>query len=105
MELQASVGVFTIGNRMSRQGKKMPRMVARDSDGQPAALNGEAAASSDSAQSAPIAATPPSGRSAVDAENFDAWLSDELARLYGSALSEPLPDDMLRLLHEAARRR
>ncbi len=29
---------------------------------------------------------------------FDRWLRGELTRLYDSALSEPLPEDLLRLL-------
>jgi len=39
------------------------------------------------------------------AEGFDIWLHAELSRLYDAALAEPLPDDMIRLLHDAARKR
>ncbi len=31
---------------------------------------------------------------------FDHWLQQELTRLYGAALHEPLPDSLLRLLDE-----
>jgi hypothetical protein len=32
---------------------------------------------------------------------FDNWLRAELSRLYDTTLSEPVPHDMLRLLHGA----
>jgi hypothetical protein len=50
----------------------------------------------------PSPASRPSGR---DGDPFDRWLSEELSRIYDPALNEPVPDDMLRLLQEAARRR
>ncbi len=31
---------------------------------------------------------------------FDRWLREELARLYDNTLSEPVPDDLARLLQE-----
>ncbi|NKE46507.1 hypothetical protein HB662_17125 [Roseomonas frigidaquae] len=31
---------------------------------------------------------------------FDRWLQDELARRYDSALAEPVPEELLRLLRE-----
>ena len=41
----------------------------------------------------------------ASAEGFDHWLHAELSRLYDAALAEPLPEDMIRLLHDAARKR
>ncbi|MGG5808871.1 NepR family anti-sigma factor [Falsiroseomonas sp. CW058] len=35
---------------------------------------------------------------------FDRWLQRELSRLYDAALSEPVPDDLLRLLKETERK-
>lgn len=35
---------------------------------------------------------------------FDRWLRQELTRLYDSALSEPVPEEMLRLLRESGRK-
>jgi hypothetical protein len=35
-----------------------------------------------------------------DACAFDVWLHGELARLYDSALREPLPEELLRILRE-----
>jgi hypothetical protein len=32
---------------------------------------------------------------------FDRWLRSELTRLYDSALSEPLPEELLRLLQSS----
>jgi len=34
---------------------------------------------------------------------FDRWLREELARLYDSALAEPVPEDLLRLLRPDAK--
>jgi len=39
---------------------------------------------------------PPPGGAA-----FDRWLQDELARRYDSALAEPVPEALLRLLRDA----
>jgi hypothetical protein len=33
---------------------------------------------------------------------FDRWLQRELSRLYGPALEEPVPEELLRLVREAA---
>jgi hypothetical protein len=41
------------------------------------------------------------GRCAALATAFDRWLRQELTRLYGAALDEPVPDDLLRLIAEA----
>lgn len=35
---------------------------------------------------------------------FDRWLRQELSRLYDSALSEPVPEDLLRLLRSDEKR-
>jgi hypothetical protein len=42
------------------------------------------------------------GRRAAPATAFDRWLRQELMRLYGAALDEPVPDDLLRLIAEAS---
>lgn len=105
MELGARASVGMVGDEMSRQGKQMPGMVARDPDSDPtpgtgsATTGGGATGPAQPQQSVrPINAT-------ADLDGFDAWLRSELARLYGSALAEPLPEDMIRVLHEAARKR
>ena len=35
---------------------------------------------------------------------FDHWLKDELGRLYDAALSEPVPEELTRLLDQATRK-
>lgn len=39
-------------------------------------------------------------RPRVPDERFNRWLDERLRRLYEAELSEPIPDDMLRLLKE-----
>lgn len=83
----------------------MPGMVARDPEsdlgvGAKSVLdNGAAAPPAQPVQGArPVAL-------GIGNDAFDSWLQAELSRLYGAALAEPLPEDMIRLLNEAARRR
>jgi hypothetical protein len=47
----------------------------------------------------PVAEAP--AATAQDTQVFDAWLRQELSRLYDSALTEPVPDELLRLLQPA----
>lgn len=105
MELGAWASVCMVGDKMSGQGKQMPGMVARDPNSGPVPGAGNATSGGD----ANVPPQPPQpGRpitATADLDGFDAWLQAELARLYGSALAEPLPEDMIRLLHEAARKR
>jgi hypothetical protein len=97
-ELGAAPGVESDGERMSGQGKKMPGAVARETiaetDAQPGALNGA---------EAPAALPPARPILPVGGDAFDAWLQAELDRLYGQTLSEPVPDDLLRLVRAAGR--
>ncbi|MBW8269553.1 hypothetical protein [Caldovatus aquaticus] len=58
----------------------------------------DAPARSAPAAPAPRQATP---RSGTPAAAFDRWLRRELARLYGAALHEPVPDSLLRMITEA----
>jgi hypothetical protein len=51
---------------------------------------------------APSAAMP--AAAAQDTKAFDDWLRQELSRLYDSALTEPVPEDLLRLLRTAGGR-
>lgn len=78
---------------MTGQGKQMPGMAARDSQDDDAAPS-----------AAPAAAADHAAPSTTDGDGFDTWLRGELTRLYGGALDEPVPDDMMRLLQDAARR-
>lgn len=50
------------------------------------------------------AATPinPGGAPGPGDAAFDRWLQRELSKLYDDALSEPVPDDLLRLLGEGS---
>jgi hypothetical protein len=48
---------------------------------------------------------PPPAGAAQDTKVFDDWLRQELSRLYDAALTEPVPEDLLRLLHGAGGRR
>ena len=36
---------------------------------------------------------------AIDSDPFDHWLEDKLRNAYSSVLEEPIPDDLLKLLH------
>ncbi|MBX9596875.1 MAG: hypothetical protein K2X46_21105 [Roseomonas sp.] len=49
----------------------------------------------------PLASMAGSGAGADAA--FDRWLRQELSRLYDSALSEPVPPELLRLLQDDAK--
>lgn len=80
---------------MSGQGKQMPGAVARDQ------TTGAGMAGSGSDQPGTSAPRPAAQPAASD--GFDTWLHAELSRLYDTALSEPVPEDMLRLLQTAAR--
>lgn len=48
----------------------------------------------------PVASSPPAAAMAGTDAAFDRWLRQELSRLYDSALSEPVPPELLRLLQE-----
>jgi hypothetical protein len=52
------------------------------------------------------AATPfsPAGAPGPGDAAFDRWLQRELSKLYDDALSEPIPDDLLRLLEDGGTR-
>jgi hypothetical protein len=52
-----------------------------------------------------IPSGPPSPGVPQDAKAFDDWLRQELSRLYDAALTEPVPEDLLRLLRSAGDRR
>lgn len=65
-----------------------------------------------SAQLRPEGAPPPGvararpgrDRSEPGEAAFDHWLKNELGRLYDATLSEPVPDDLMRLLDQATRK-
>lgn len=44
------------------------------------------------------------GTSAPAIAAFDRWLNRELTQLYDSALAEPVPDELLRLLDQPKQR-
>ena len=108
MELAAQAGVLQVGELMNGQGKQMPGMVARDSDSDPGVGTSVAPAVPETGAAAPLVQPVVTAR-VVDmpasGEGFDIWLHAELSRLYDAALAEPLPEDMIRLLHDAARKR
>lgn len=83
---------------MTGQGKQMPGMAARDSQEDDASV--PECLASDAKPVAPASAAA-GADGAPDA--FDAWLRDELLRLYGCAVNEPVPADMIRLLQAAIR--
>jgi len=93
---------------MNGQGKQMPGMVARDTESDPGVGTNVVAAVPDAGATTPAVQPLVTARAAdmqASADGFDTWLHAELSRLYDAALAEPLPDDMIRLLHEAARKR
>ena len=51
----------------------------------------------------PVASPPPATAMAEPDAAFDRWLRQELSRLYDSALSEPVPAELLSLLQEKAK--
>ncbi|WP_203075345.1 hypothetical protein [Falsiroseomonas ponticola] len=53
----------------------------------------------------PAASAPPAPAMAGPDAAFDRWLRQELSRLYDSALSEPVPPELLRLLEEGEKPR
>lgn len=42
----------------------------------------------------------PEATAAGDADPFDRWLEDKLRNAYSSVLEEPIPEDLLKLLHQ-----
>ncbi len=80
---------------MSRQGRQMPGMAARVS-------RDDAGGAGATPQEADAGVLLPAG---AEGDGFDAWLRGELSGLYGAVLAEPVPEDMVRLLREAAARR
>ena len=95
MELTARTSVLGNVERMSGQGKHMPGMAARDSQGNAAAAGG----------SVPEKTCSCERMATADADTFESWLRTELGRLYDGALAEPVPEDMIRLLRAAATKR
>jgi hypothetical protein len=104
MELAARASVGRYGDEMSGQGKQMPGLVARDPTSGPQGGHGGATSGSETGVEAqpPEVLRPPA--TTADADRFDAWLQAELSRLYDAALAEPVPEDIIRLLHQAARK-
>jgi hypothetical protein len=49
----------------------------------------------------PATATIPDPAAPHDETAFDAWLRGELSRLYDVVMREPVPDELLRILHES----
>jgi hypothetical protein len=39
-------------------------------------------------------------RGGVQGEGFDSWLETKLRSAYSSVLDEPIPDDLIQLLHQ-----
>ena len=82
------------GGDMERRGKAS----ATEPDGVPDASPGMSAQLHDrQAPAVPAGLAAPRQASEGDAA-FDRWLRQELSRLYDSALSEPVPEELLRLL-------
>ncbi len=79
-------------NRRRGSGAKEPAAIPGASDSMIAHPQGEAGP-------APMPATTIRPSSAGD-EAFDRWLQQGLNRLYDAALSEPVPDSLLRLLRD-----
>jgi hypothetical protein len=98
MELQAPRGILVYDVRLTGQGKGMPGMAAFGADDENAPQGAQAPAS---AAPADAAGAGPSAPPTQQPDMFDNWLRAELSRLYDTTLSEPVPHDMLRLLHGA----
>lgn len=81
---------------MTGQGKGMPGMAAFGADDENAPQGAQASAGSGPADAGGDGAAAPAPQ---QPDIFDSWLRAELARLYDTTLSEPVPPDMLRLLN------